>query len=269
MTKRRRISLFLALLLSAAAVTSGVMVYRELSDRQKEKEDFAALADLVNCPPETQTETKPSSIDAPAGGTAAKSESAPPATMEEPKSPGRNLAPLYAQNSDFLGWLCIPGTEIDYPVMHTPYEPQKYLRRNFEGKYSVSGVPFLDYRCTVESDNLIIYGHNMSSGTMFAGLKRYTDKDYLAEHPIIEWETAEGCVRYEVFAVVTVKKTDDWYGFIDAQDESDFLNWTEYIRSKAMLTTDSVPVYGRQILTLSTCHGSGKDGRLLVVAVEI
>lgn len=267
MTKRRRISLFLALLLSAVAVASGVMVYRELSDRQKEKEDFAALAELVRQTADLQTEA-PAETEIPTQTT--ETETLPETEPEETEPvERRNLAPLYAQNSDFLGWLCIPGTEIDYPVMHTPYEPQKYLRRNFEGKYSTSGVPFLDYRCTAESDNLIIYGHNMSNGTMFAGLKRYTDKDYLAEHPIIEWETAEGCVRYEVFAVVTVRKTDDWYGFIDAQDESDFLKWIEYIRSKAVLTTDAVPAYGRQFLTLSTCHGSGKDGRLLVVAVEM
>ena len=248
MSRKKKISLLIfMLLLSAVTALSGIMILREEAGQKKEKENFIELREVVTDPPVPDTKQKE------------------PAAL--PK--GRNLAPLYAQNGDFLGWLCIPGTEIDYPVMHTPYEPQKYLRRNFEGKYSTSGVPFLDYRCTVESDNLIIYGHNMSNGTMFAGLKRYTDKDFLAEHPVIEWETAEGCVRYEVFAVVTVKKTDDWYGFIDAQDESDFLNWTEYIRSKAMLTSDAVPAYGRQLLTLSTCHGFGKDGRLLVVAVEI
>ena len=104
---------------------------------------------------------------------------------------------------------------------------------------------------------------------MFGTLKRYTDRDYFAAHPVIEWETEEGCARYEVFAVAYVQKTDGWYGFINAQDEADFLNWMEYIRSKAMLTADAVPAYGRQFLTLSTCHGSGKDGRLLVVAVEM
>ena len=267
MTKRSRISLFaLALLLSAAAVTSGVMIYRELSDRQKEKEDFAALAELVRQTADLQTET-PTETESPTQTT--ETETLPETEPEETEPvERRNLAPLYVQNSDFLGWLCIPGTEIDYPVMHTPYDPQKYLRRNFDGKYSTSGVPFLDYRCTAESDNLIIYGHNMSNGTMFAGLKRYTDKDYLAEHPVIEWETAEGCVRYEVFAVIAVKKTDDWYGFIDAKDETTYTEWLKYIRSKAMLTTDAVPAYGRQLLTLSTCHGSGKDGRLLVVGVE-
>ena len=261
MTKAEKISLFLfTLLLSAVAVTSGVMIYRELSDRQKEKKDFDILAQMVTQPIEHEstvemvTETgdvNPEPVDI------------------EPVEQRRNLAPLYAQNSDFLGWLCIPGTEIDYPVMHTPNDPQKYLRRNFDGEYSSSGVPFLDYRCNTDSDNLIIYGHNMGNGTMFGTLKRYTEKEHLAEYPSIEWETESGCVRYKIFAVAYVQKTDDWYGFIDAKDETTYTEWLKYIRSKAMLTTDVVPVYGQQLLTLSTCHGSGRDGRLLVVAVSL
>ena len=55
-----------------------------------------------------------------------------------------------------FGWLCIPETDINYPVMHTPDNPEKYLRRNFQGEYSESGVPFLDSRCVLDSDNLII-----------------------------------------------------------------------------------------------------------------
>ena len=208
---------------------------------------------------------------APAKETTTQPTSEPPVTAEEsePEPSGRNLGPLYAQNRDFLGWLCIPGTEIDYPVMHTPGDPQKYLRRNFEGKYSTSGVPFLDYRCRAECGNFIIYGHNMKNGTMFGTLKRYTDRDFLDEHPIIEWETESGCARYEVFAVAYVQKTDDWYGFIDAEDEAAYMEWIESIRSKAMLTTGALLAYGQRLLTLSTCHGSGKNGRLLVVAAQI
>ena len=68
---------------------------------------------------------------------------------------------LFAQNSDCIGWLCIPDTQLSYPVMHTPDNPQKYLRRSFYGEYSQSGVPFLDWRCGLQSDHLIVYGHNM------------------------------------------------------------------------------------------------------------
>lgn len=258
MTRTKKISLIiLALLLSAITVFSGLKIYRELSDRQKENEDFAELAELVVTPTESEPPAMP--------GTEETDE--PPA--EEPAEERRNLTPLYEQNADFLGWLCIPDTEINYPVMHTPNDPQKYLRRNFSGEYSSSGVPFLDWRCGTGSDNLIIYGHNMNNGTMFGTLKRYTDKDYLAEHPIIEWETESGCERYAVFAVVYVQKTDDWYGFITATDAAWYYEQISNIRCRAMLSTEIVPVYGQQLLTLSTCHGSGKNGRLLVIAVQI
>ncbi len=257
MTKLKKISFFLfALLLSAAVILSGCMIWREISNRQKEKEDFDVLAQIVKQPIEHELESTDETVI----------EVEP--VDAEPVEQRRNLAPLYAQNSDFLGWLCIPGTEIDYPVMHTPNDPQKYLRQNFDGEYSSSGVPFLDYQCSMNSDNLIIYGHNMGNGTMFGTLKQYTEKDHLAEYPIIEWETAEDCVRYKIFAVAYVQKTDDWYDFIDASDSTDFYTQISNLQCKAMLTTDVVPVYGQQLLTLSTCHGSGRDGRLLVIAVQ-
>lgn len=79
--------------------------------------------------------------------------------------------------------------------MHTPSDPQKYLRRNFYGKYSQSGVPFLDGRCDLQSTNLIIYGHNMKNGTMFSDLKKYVDRDFLNAHRTVKFETEDG-IRY-------------------------------------------------------------------------
>lgn len=265
MTKAKKISLiFLAFLLSALTAASGFMIYREVTDRQKEKEAFSELAEIVQMPQENQSTDAPNTE-----ASDAKTPETEPEEIEPEQTAGRNLAPLYEQNKDFLGWLCIPDTEINYPVMHTPYNPQKYLRKNFYGEYSISGVPFLDGRCNADSDNLIIYGHNMKNGTMFGTLKQYTDKGYLSEHPVIEWETELGCERYEIFAVAYVQKTDDWYGYISAADQESYDRWIAYIRNKAMLTTEITPEYGQQLLTLSTCHGSGKDGRLLVIAVQI
>ena len=62
-----------------------------------------------------------------------------------------------ARTSNQTAYICIPNTAVNYPVMFTPEEPQKYLRKNFEGEYSVSGVPFLDGASTPECDNLIVY----------------------------------------------------------------------------------------------------------------
>lgn len=52
--------------------------------------------------------------------------------------------PLFAQNSECVGWICIHDTHVNYPGIHTPDNPQKHLRKNFYGEYSQSGVPFLD-----------------------------------------------------------------------------------------------------------------------------
>ena len=118
--------------------------------------------------------------------------------------------------------------------MHTPENPQKYLRRNFYGEYSVSGVLFLDGRCSMDSDNLIIYGHNMRNDTMFGSLQKYMEEAYRQAHSVIEFETEAGCAEYAVFAVVTVKKYDDWYGFINAADRTEFEKQIEAIQGKAL-----------------------------------
>lgn len=254
MTKIRKISLaVLSVLLSAAAALSGFMVYTQLSGRQKEKEDFAELAELV--------QTVPSELSL---------SDETPSTDNKPEfEQKRDLTPLFAQNGDCIGWLCIPGTAVNYPVMHTPENPQKYLRRSFYGESSQSGVPFLDRRCSMDSDNLIIYGHNMKNGTMFSSLRNYTDPAFCAAHPVIEFQTADGMEKYMVFAVAAVQKTDTWYSFIHAADSTDFTEQTAAFLQKSLYDTGFTPVYGQQIITLSTCYGSGKNGRLIVAAVKL
>ena len=129
-----------------------------------------------------------------------------------------------------------------YPVMYTPSEPQKYLRRSFYGQYSQSGVPFLDGRCSTVGGNLIIYGHNMKNGTMFSDLKKYLNTDFPNSHRTVRLETADGVFLFTVTEVRRTNTTDPWYDRTTCED-------------------------GRHLI-LSTCHGSGKDGRLLIIAAE-
>lgn len=220
-TRNKPVLIFFCLLLSAAAVLAGVKIYSELREQQKEKEDFAAVSQIA----------EPTA-------TAALTESEP---TEQPAAE-RNIQALIAENSDCIGWLSIDGTNISYPIMHTPSDPQKYLRRNFYGRYSQSGVPFLDGRCNLQSTNLIIYGHNMRNGTMFSDLKRYVDGDFLNAHRTVEFETAEGVQTFTVTEVLKTNTSDEWYNRITAED-------------------------GRR-LVLSTCYGAGKNGRLLIIAAE-
>lgn len=220
-TRNKPALIFFCLLLSAAAVLSGVNIYSELKERQKEKDDFAAVSQIAE-PTVTagQTETEPT---------------------EQPAAE-RNIQALITENADCIGWLSIDGTNISYPVMHTPHDPQKYLRRNFYGKYSQSGVPFIDGRCDLQSTNIIIYGHNMRNGTMFSDLKNYVDRNFLNAHRTVKFETVDGVRCFTVTEVLRTDITDAWYDRITAED-------------------------GRHLI-LSTCHGSGKDGRLLIIAEE-
>ena len=220
-TRNKPVLIFFCLLLSAAVVLSGVKIHSELKERQKEKEDFAAVSQIA----------EPTV-------TAAEAESEP----TEQSAAERNIPALIAENADCIGWLSIDGTNISYPVMHTPSDPQKYLRRNFYGKYSQSGVPFLDGRCDLQSSNLIIYGHNMRNGTMFSDLKRYVDRDFLNANRTVKFETTDGVQTFIVTEAQKTNTSDAWYDRIAAEDD-------------------------RQLI-LSTCYGSGKDGRLLIIAAE-
>ena len=230
-TRNKPALIFFCLLLSAAAVLSGVKIHSELKERQKEKKDFASVAEIAKLP---MTEAPAESVT--------DTETETSAEPTEQPAAERNIQALIAENSDCIGWLSIDGTSISYPVMYTPSEPQKYLRRSFYGQYSQSGVPFLDGRCSTVGGNLIIYGHNMKNGTMFSDLKRYVDRDFLNAHRTVKFETADGVQTFIVTEALKTNTSDGWYDRIAAEDD-------------------------RQLI-LSTCYGSGKDGRLLIIAAE-
>lgn len=230
-TRNKPALIFFCLLLSAAAVLSGVKIHSELKERQKEKKDFASVAEIAKLP---MTEAPAESVT--------DTETETSAEPTEQSATEHNIPALIAENADCIGWLSIDGTSISYPVMYTPSEPQKYLRRSFYGQYSQSGVPFLDGRCSTVGGNLIIYGHNMKNGTMFSDLKKYLNTDFLNAHRTVRLETAGGVFLFTVTEVLKTNTADPWY--------------------------DRISCEGGRRLLLSTCYGSGKDGRLLIIAEE-
>ena len=249
----------LALLLSAVVVFCGVQIRQEYSSRRKDIDVFAKLAELA----EIKEPDEPKEATELRNGEDADGESNAPALTVR-----HDIPLLVSRNSDCIGWLSIENTAVDYPVMHTPDWPQKYLRRNFYQQYSDSGVPFLDYRCTLDSDNLIIYGHNMRNGTMFSALKDYLNDGHPASHPTILLETEDGAHEFKIFAVVSVDKLDTWYSFIDAESEDAFNEAVQRIIQNAYYTNGDAPEYGDRLLTLSTCYGSTRSSRLIIIARE-
>lgn len=231
----RKINIILILLLSALLSLSAYMIWKDISIQQKEKKEFEELLEIIELPEET---TDPAS-------TSMGTESAPNDITEpevtEPEVQTRNLAPLFEKNSECIGWIYIEGTNVNYPVMHTPDNPQKYLRKNFDGEYSQSGVPFLDARCSADGGTAIIYGHNMKNGTQFSDLKKYLDSDFRNTHLTIEFQTEAGIHYYTVVDVIRTDIYDEIYNNISSEDNT---------------------------LILSTCYGSAKSGRLLIIAKE-
>lgn len=178
----------------------------------------------------------------------------------------KNIEPLNELNEDCVGWITVQGTVIDYPVMYTPDEPNKYFRRNFYGQYSVSGVPYIFETCTEDCTNLIIFGHNMLNGTMFAGLMSYRDKEFFDTHRRIEYKSQGESVEYEIFCVAVVDDTDRWYAFTHGQDQAQFDEMVADIKSRALHFSDPSPAFGDRLITLSTCYNRTGPKRLVVIA---
>ena len=181
----------------------------------------------------------------------------------------------YESNNEFYGWLKIDDTIIDYPVMHTPDESNKYLYLDFDGNDYIPGTLFLDYRATTECDNIIIHGHHMKDQTMFGSLLRYNDKAFRDEHSIIHFDNLYEKNDYEVVYAFYDRIYDEddphfkYYDFVDVKDEEEYNNAISYFESISIYDTGITPEYGDQLITLSTCAYHVEDGRFAVVARKI
>lgn len=120
-----------------------------------------------------------------------ETEPAEPIIYSEDKTILPELTELYRQNNDLVGWICVEDTNINYPVMQTVDNPNYYLKRGFDKEYSSYGCPYVQEDCDVlkPSDNLVIYGHHMNNGSMFADLVKFKDEDFWQEHKTIVFNT--------------------------------------------------------------------------------
>lgn len=225
----------------------------------------------------TARETTPISTSAPAETTVPTQTTVPPTTAAttvptEPREILPRFLELYQKNPDLAGWLTIPGTRIDYPVMYSPDEPERYLHANFDAAYSFAGLPFLDAACDTESGNRIIYAHNMLDGSMFRTLLKYQQKDFWQRNPVISFSTLYEEQEYEVVAAFydkVYKKSDTnfkFYQFYDTSDQSSFDEAMAYYREHALYDTGVTAQCGDLFLTLVTCAYQTENGRFVVVA---
>ena len=179
------------------------------------------------------------------------------------------LKDLYKQNKDTVGWLNVPGTNINYPVVKGN-DNDYYIRHSFDKSYNKAGWIFADYRNNFDGNdiNTIIYGHNRRDGSMFWTLKDTLKSSWWnnKDNHIISFITNDEIQKYQVFSVYEVEK-EEYYITTDFEstDLQEFIN-TIKSRSKhnfkVDVTTDD------KILTLSTCSNDNRY-RTVLHAVKI
>ena len=180
---------------------------------------------------------------------------------------------LKQTNPDVVGWIKIPGTNIDYPVLQSKEEEDNYyLERTIDGQVGLPGSIYMEkYDASDFSDNIsILYGHTLHDGTMFSELKKYRDKEFFDENPYIYIYYPDGVKKYQLFATVAF---DDRYlvmSYAFTYDE-DFNKYISDLKAcmDGNVNSDLDVKFGDSIVTLSTCIDEFPDQRWLVNGVLV
>ena len=195
--------------------------------------------------------------------------------FEDNKTMYDGYSKLYERNNDMVGWIKIDGTKLNYPVMQSVDNPDFYLKHGFDKEYTDYGCPYVQENCDVllPSDNIVIYGHNMDDGSMFATLDSYKSKSFWSEHKKISFDTLTSKNEYEIVAVFTTTAYSDdgfkYYEFTCAEEKEDFDNYISKCKELSLYDTGVKVEYGDKLISLSTCEYSNKNGRIVVVAKRI
>lgn len=173
------------------------------------------------------------------------------------------LSALRVQNSDLAGWITIPNSRIDYPIVYTDNNDY-YLNHGFDRSYLAAGTIFIDYRNSanlLENQNTVIYGHNMLSGAMFSCISDFFSKSYFNENRYIYIYTDEGILVYKTFNIYKVKINKD-VSYIKTSFDSDeeFVEFCYEMKDHSAVKVEDVEFSeSDRIITLSTCTNSHND----------
>lgn len=268
-----------------------IYIVNYMIQSQRQQDIYNDLSDLVNQHrPTTEatlprpTNPKPTNPTEGTGPTEPSTE--PPTESTEPSAPTEPTEPtilpeyqaLYNLNKDLVGWINIPGTNIDYPVMQTPNRKDYYLYRNFDKEWSSWGSIYVREECDVfgPSDNVVIYGHRMKDKTMFYHLENnYKKKAYWQEHQTFSFDTLYERHTYQIIAAFNVDVNANeffaYHLFNDAANEEEFNEFMKTVHSLQLYDTGLTAQYGDKLLTLSTCRNNTyyNNQRFVVVAKRI
>ncbi len=181
-------------------------------------------------------------------------------------------------NEDVKGWLTIPNSNIDYPVLQNPEDEEYYLTRDINREKRKAGSLFLNYKSSIErnTQNLVIHGHNVKEDYMFHRLRNFKKYiDYYKERPVITFHTLYEKAQWKIFSVFVTNgsnKTEELFDFTQSEfrDSSEFLNFVFQLKARSIYQIDTVDINEEdQLLTISTCSYELNNYRLVIVARKL
>lgn len=267
--KKKLYRLLYVLLVLTLVISGGFLIYKQIEARAAAQDyegalQAAGIGDLAAQPaPPSDPQPAPES-DSPDSSQESQESGDP--WLETLRSV--DLPALRGINSDILGWITIPDTDLSYPVLDGR-DNQYYLNHTWSGERNAAGAIFLEMNCASDfSDfNVIIYGHRMHNNMMFGTLRFYEDMAFWAEHPSVYLVSDTGVARYDIFAAYEAGVRDQTYRLDMAEEEKQM--FIDFCLASSVLDTGVEPTTSDRILTLSTCtRQGGAATRWVVQAVR-
>lgn len=278
-TSRRTLNmlwLLLTLIFGAVFIISATYIIRYKSESEQRQEEDESRANVVASIQAAVQATKPSEKPATPAPVPTYPGGLPinPPTEPTVQEILPEYKPFFDQNPELVGWIKIPDTKINYPVVQSmPDNKNYYIDHDFLGRARGAGAIYVRESCDVfmPSDNVTIYGHHMKDGSMFAGLDKFIDKSFWETHQTFTFDTIFEHHTYQVIAIfVTTANVGEGFSFHqfeNAATENEFNVFIESVKNLDLYDTGVTAEYGDKLVCLSTC-AQGND-RLVVVAKRI
>lgn len=231
---------FIQIVLIAVIIFSGIKIIEWIKSNKKNKDIMSKIKENVVINNEMDSNNEEYKID---------------------------FAKLKQKNSDAIAWIKVNGTDIDFPVVKGT-DNSYYLTHNFDKEKNKAGWIFADYRNKFDGTdkNIIIYGHNMKNGSMFASLKDVIKEEWYnnENNKYIALITENENCKYQVFSVYQTE-TEEYYLQTNI---SNFKEFVEKIKGRSKKNFNVDIKETDSILTLSTCADNTKY-RVVLHAVKV
>ena len=189
-------------------------------------------------------------------------------TVTSQKEEAQKIPKLSDINEDYVFWLEIPDSSIDYPVVQKDNE--YYLKRDFYGDKNNHGTIFLDESCDADGTFLLLHGHNMKDGTMFGGLREFKKADYRNKHTVLYISGNQDEEKYRIFAAASVDLYNaNRFKFEEfPQTEQEIEQYLANIKKHSFWCDSFEWENGKKLVLLSTCDYETEEQRLVIFAIK-